>query len=257
MASLYELGWRQGTIVEAQIPLGAVILDPESGEPRHRESLHGVWVIATQDCDLNNSDADHGEPCIELRPVYTDEPPPNWGIRSAKLRLTERDYVVSASPRPVVSPAVLTALADGGATRREMEAGRRTAFTTWLGLRYDRPAVPNGLMPLARRIAEVVDARRRRAVGERARDVLMEFDDSTEPPRFSLIAVLDDPADEDAVRVWLADIAQAVPAQLGVADRIEAAPATLISLHLIENSYAADVTQLTWHPNDPEPKGAH
>ena len=84
----------------------------------------------------------------------------------------------------------------------------------------------------------------------------MELDDSTEPPRFSLIAVLDNPADEGAVREWLADIAKAVPTALGVANRIEAAPATQISLHLIENSYPADVTQLTWRPNDPAPQGA-
>ena len=98
MASLYELGWRQGTIVEAQLPLAVIVLDADSGLPKSHESPHGAWVIATQDCDLHHSDPDNEEPCVELRPVFTDDPPHNWGIRSAKLLLTEQDYVVSTAP---------------------------------------------------------------------------------------------------------------------------------------------------------------
>jgi hypothetical protein len=43
---------------------------------------------------------------------------------------------------------------------------------------------------------------------------------------------------------------------VGVADQIEAATAAGISFHLIETSYAADVTQVTWRPADPKPEGA-
>ena len=256
MTSLYELGWRQGSIVETELPMSVVVLDPDSNSPNSRQEIHDLWVIATQDCDLDHFHCDYQEPCIEIRPVYAEDPPESWGIRSAKLLLTEENYVVSTSPRPVVSPAVLTTLLEQGATRREIEAARRMAFITWLGLRYDRPAVPEELVPLARRIAEAVGARRRRETGLRVRDILMELDDSSEPPRFSLIAVLDNAQDEGGIREWLADVATSVPATLGIAARIEAVPATQISLQLIENSYAADVTQLTWRPNDPAPHGA-
>ena len=84
----------------------------------------------------------------------------------------------------------------------------------------------------------------------------MQFDDSGHPVRFSVFAVLERADDEQEAREWLSEIARAIPADLGVADQIEAATAEGISFHLIETSYAADVTQLTWRPGSPEPEGA-
>ena len=185
-----------------------------------------------------------------------DDPPTDWGIRSARFLLTESEYVRSVSPRPLVAPDVLTALVAGGAKLREPDAARELAFTTWLGLRYDRPAVPPTLVELAKRISDVVGKRRNRPFGARIRDVLMQFDDSDEPVRFSLFAVLESADDEEAARTWLSEIAGAIPVDLGVADEIGAATATGISFHLIETSYAADVTQVTWRPSSPEPEGA-
>jgi hypothetical protein len=88
------------------------------------------------------------------------------------------------------------------------------------------------------------------------RDVLLQFDDSRKPPRYSLIAVLEDPADEADVRAWLARVSQAVPTELGVADRIEAADADGIAFSTIESSYSADVSQVTWRRDQEEPEGA-
>jgi hypothetical protein len=58
------------------------------------------------------------------------------------------------------------------------------------------------------------------------------------------------------VRTWLSAAALAVPAALGVADEIQAVTADRVSLHLIETSYAADVSQVTCRPNQPAPDGA-
>lgn len=256
MASLYEAGWRQGSIVEANLPLDAVVLGARSGLPERCEGQHGLWVVASQDCDLDQLDTDDGSPGVELRPVFVEDPPADWGIRSWRCLLTEAEYVASASPRPLVSPAVLTTLLRQGANRRTVDDVRRPGFTKWLGLRYDRPAVPPELLPLARRIADVVAQRRHRPVAQRVRDVLVQFNDSTEPTQFALIAVLDDPVDEADVREWLEQIGRAIPLSLGVAYRIDAAPSTGISLQLIESSFATDVTQLTWRPGSPGPEGA-
>jgi hypothetical protein len=196
------------------------------------------------------------EPKIELRPVFVQNPPDDWGIRSARLLLTEDEYVCSISSRPVVSAAVLTALTANGMTLRQLDPVRRRAFTTWLGKRYDRPAVPPELLPLATKIADLVGAKRNRVVGTRVRDVLWQCDESADPTRVTLIAVLDDAGDEQAVREWLSGIALEVPPALGVVDRIEAATSAGISLQLTEDSYAADVKQLTWRPGNPAPEGA-
>ena len=53
----------------------------------------------------------------------------------------------------------------------------------------------------------------------------MQFDDSGHPVRFSLFAVLERADDEQEAREWLSEIARAIPADLGVADQIEAATA--------------------------------
>jgi hypothetical protein len=254
MASLYEAGWRQGSIVEYELPLDAVIVGA-SAAPERSPGRHGVWAVATQDCDLDRADTDDPDPGIELRPLFTLAPPTDWGIRSARLRLTDHEYAEASSPRLTVAPQVLTTILDAGAARRDIPAGRRHAFTTWLGLRYDRPAVPDHLVPLARRISTEVARDTNRDITARVRDVLMQFDDAGEGVRYSLFAVLDDPADEGDVRAWLARIAQAVPTDLGVADRIEAASADGIAFSTVEASYSADVSQITWRRGRPDPEG--
>lgn len=255
MASLYEEGWRQGSIVEYELPLDAVVVGT-SGTAERLLGTHGRWAVATQDCDLDRADTGDPHPGIEMRPLFTLEPPPDWGIRSARLRLTDHEYADANAPRLTVAPQVLTTILEAGATRRDVAAGRRQAFTTWLGLRYDRPAVPEHLVPLARSISAEVARDTHRIITARVRDILMQFDDGDDTVRYSLFGVLDNPADEDEVRVWLARIVQAVPTELGVADRIEAATADGIAFSTIETSYSADVSQVTWRRGKPDPEGA-
>jgi hypothetical protein len=254
MASLYGDGWRQGSIIEVDLPLDAIVLG-DSGRPERASTDHGVWVVVTQDCDLDRAERDAPVPVVELRPVFTEGCPSDWGIRSAKLRLTEVEYVEAASPRAIVAPNVLTAALDGGAARRDVSFARRQGLKTWLGLRYDRPAVPDHLVSLAQRIGKEVARPKHRTIAARVRDVLMQFDDSGSPVRYSLFAVLDDPADEEEVRVWLAQVSHAVPSDLGVADQIEAADASGIAFSTIESSYSADVSLVTWRRDQPDPEG--
>jgi len=82
---LYALGWRQGSIFDADLPLDAVVLgDDDRCRLDHAE--HGTWAVASQDCDLANATSDAEEACIEVRPVFCIDPPPPWGIRSRRLR---------------------------------------------------------------------------------------------------------------------------------------------------------------------------
>ena len=53
---------------------------------------------------------------------------------------------------------------------------------------------------------------------------------------------------------WLAKVAGSVPAELGVAQQLQVASKSEASIELLENSYAADVTQITWR--SPGPTGA-
>ena len=67
MASLYDEEWRQGTIFEATLPLDTVVLGEVSGQPERRMGTHDKWVVATQDCDLDQTERGDPEPSIELR----------------------------------------------------------------------------------------------------------------------------------------------------------------------------------------------
>lgn len=246
MGTLYQAGWRQGTVFEANLHVCTLVASAEG--PVHTSERHRRWLVATQNCELSQLEEWHDEPAVELRPVFSADPPSDWGIRSWRLLLQDDPplYLVSASPRVLISPAALVPLAATDTTGPALGEQRRRALKTWLGLRYDRPAVPEHLVALARAIAGEVGRRQRREVGLRVRDVLMQFDDDHNPPRFSLFAVLAQASDERAVRLWLADIARAVPTSLGIGDELEAVSASNLSLHLIETSYAADLTQLTW-----------
>lgn len=110
MASLYAEGWRQGSLFTAELPLDSVVLDADGALRRH-QTEHGRWVVATQDCDLDSTGTGDGSPTIELRPVFSYDTPPDWGIRSVRYCLTDADYVHGLSARTMVSAAVLSSLA--------------------------------------------------------------------------------------------------------------------------------------------------
>lgn len=249
--SLYARGWRQGTLFSAELACHAYVSD-DQGTPESQRTAHGDWVLASQDCDLANVPATDNRPTLEIHTVWNLDPPPDWGIRSKKCRLDDTRYVHADEPRCFLSPVVLVQFESS----REfaLTDDRALAFKTWLGLRYDRPAVPDELVPLARRIAKEVERRRHHASTLPVRDVFMQFDPASSPPRYSLFGVVELESDRETTREWLADVSRQVPVDLGIADMIEAATAEDTSFSLIETSYAADVSQVTW--SGPEPDGA-
>ena len=247
MSDLHTEGWRQGSIVSVE--LTATHLTSAKGRIQQVSQPHGRWVVCTQDCDLRSSSTDSHRPTIELRPVQDEDPPSDWGIRSRRFLLDEGAYVDADAPRCVVTPALLSTMRPG----REAPLGetRSRAFKTWLGLRYDRPAVPEHLVGLAREIARRCSGGRGRTISEQVHDVLMQFDDSVQPVRVALFGVIADGADSEAVRAWLAEVATRMNSDLGVVAAIDVGTRAQTSLELVETSYAADLSQLTWRRNRP------
>src|SRR5207245_198160 len=78
MASLHARGWRQGSVFLAALPLDAVVLGAD-GTPERRPGSHERWVVASQNCDLDTTDEESPDPTIEIRPIYTESPPMDWG----------------------------------------------------------------------------------------------------------------------------------------------------------------------------------
>lgn len=247
MSDLHTEGWRQGSIVSGE--LTTTHLTSAEGRIQEVSQSCSRWVVCTQDCDLRSSSTDSHRPIVELRPVLEEDPPSDWGIRSRRFLLDQDAYVDADSPRCVVTPALLsTMLPDREAALGE---ARSRAFKTWLGLRYDRPAVPEHLVGLAREIARRCSGGRGRAISEQVHDVLMQFDDNAQPVRVALFGVIADSADAEAVRAWLAEVATRIDSDLGVVAAIDVGTRAETSLELVETSYAADLSQLTWSRNRP------
>ena len=247
MSDLHTEGWRQGSIVSGE--LTTAHLTSAEGRIQQVSQSHGRWVVCTQDCDLRSSSTDSQQPTIELRPVLDEDPPPDWGIRSRRFLLDEGAYIDADAPRCVVTPALLSMMRPG----REAPLGeaRSRAFKTWLGLRYDRPAVPDHLVDLAREIARRCSGGRGRKISEQVHDVLMQFDDSAQPVQVALFGVIANGADSEAVRAWLAEVATRINSDLGVVAAVDVGTRSQTSLELVETSYAADLSQLTWSRSRP------
>jgi len=244
--SLHARGWRQGSLIAAEFP--AVGLVRSRGDTVATDASASLWVVCTQDCDLNVFAVEQSAPIVELRAVEKKDPPTDWGIRSRRLRLTEELYIDTSGLRCFVSPEVLSEYAPASPVLAE---DRTRAFKTWLGLRYDRPAVPEHLVDLAREVAKRFGSKGGRETAKGVHDVLMQIDDTKEPPHVALFAVITDDADRAAIDQWLGDTSIRIDTSLGVVARHQSGTKSETPLSLIEQSYAADLSQLTWGGESP------
>lgn len=248
MSHLHAIGWRQGSILSScPLPVAWLVLEGEVPTPR--QEVFENWVVCTQDCDLAASVVDDCNATIELRPINTGAgASAGWGIRNRQFVFSDGYATDSFAPRLMVSPALLAML--GGCREELSPEPRLRAFKTWLGLRYDRPAVPDHLVEAAKEVAKRFASKGGRVTAEGVHDVLMQFDDEAVPPQVHLFAVVSDEADLGEVR-RLADTATRVRAEVCIIASIDAATRADTSLELIETTYGVDLTQLTWAGREP------
>lgn len=238
---------------------GARVVPIQQETIRRRQSMHGLWLVVTQDCDLDRLAEDESQPVVELRPVFDENPPTQLGLRSRQLLLDIPYYVEAQSGRTMVSPAALTVSIASGSTRSLVSDDRRLALKIWLGLRYDRPAVPEEFGLLARAIAEQIKQKKHRPLARKIRDVLVQFEPG-DPTFYSLYAIIVTEVDRDDVETWLSGIALSIPTAVGVSHTIQAITPDETSLTLIESSYSVDASDITWRNQGPEgayPDGAY
>jgi hypothetical protein len=246
--SLHAAGWRQGSFIERDLSADVIVLN-EAGEVSSDAFQHNPWLMASHDCDLAQTPSEAALPLMELRPVYTAQPPLVLGLRSKKLRLQPNAawYLEAQSPRAMIQPAVLTALiaANPNLRTNPLDAEAVLKLKIWLGRRYDRAAVPDDLVPLAKAICDAIAARRDDPLLGRIREVFWQYQRGN-PNRFSLFALIEHEDDRIASEELLATAALDVPAELGTGDEFRAATARTFSLELFERSLTADLSDLTW-----------
>jgi len=82
-------------------------------------------------------------------------------------------------------------------------------------------------------------------------DVLMQFAGG-HPPWFALVAVVVDGAPIDDLQRWMAEAALKIDANIGVlASEPHVVPKSRTPLSLLEDSYAADLSRITWRGEEP------
>lgn len=215
-------------------------------------------MIVDQDCDLAWKATLNSAYLVELKPVLTEEPPAEWGIRSVKFKLTENSYLHWDVPSLRVRPEVV--LKHAAKVTPELESNHVIRLKTWLGLRYDRPAVPEPFVALASHLASEFGSRRHRASGKMVRDILVQFGEAASgTTTFELVAVLSPGAPEELrgeINTWLAEVALAVPITLAAASAIDVRGDDEISLAFIESSYSLDLSTVSWPRNVAGPVGS-
>jgi hypothetical protein len=132
------------------------------------------------------------------------------------------------------------------------------ALKTWLGLRYDRPAIPQRFVGIYDELSRRV-RKRNHDHRDSVRDILVSFAEA-DGTTFDLVAVL--PADSPlpleeraGLEDWLSMICLEIPAHLGVPTDIRVASTAEISMDFLENSYSLDVSYVTWPAKGGGPHG--
>lgn len=229
-------------------------------EPVQITANHDEWVLVAQDCDLAWNTVAGSDSLVELRPVFREDPPASWGVRDSRFRLDDEGaYLVESAPPVRVEPDVVLA-AQHDCPGPHTEPARR--LKTWLGLRYNRPAVPQEYVPLSRELAKRLTKKSHKEAEKRVRDILATFQTAEDGKiEFTLTAVVpreraaDDGELTDRTRDWLAEIALAVPEHLGLNTDVVACTDAEVSLAFVETSYSLDVTTVSWPNKEPGPVG--
>jgi hypothetical protein len=241
--SLYQEGWRQGALIRA--PLLAHYVDVNAGATTPRSEAHDLWLLATQDCDLAQTRSTNATRHFELRPVFTrDENDRLDGLRTRSIIVHDQLVLRADSPRITLTARALNTFKNQ--REEDLPVERRAQIKAWLGLRYDRPAVPERFEKLARLLKERCIAEIPAHLTGVLRDVLVSFESPTEVRLFFILHDNATEAGRNNVLDWADDTAGELLDDHGiiVLDR-QAETSKGTSLWVIQNYHGLDCTDLS------------
>jgi hypothetical protein len=241
--SLHDEGWRQGSLIRESLDVHFIGVK-DDGTLGDFTSTHDLWMLVTQDCDLAQTKITNSTRQFELRPVYArtgDDRAEGWRARSV---LVKESLVLRAdSPKLTLSIPALQALKP----KREddVEEAQRVDIKIWLGLRYDRPAIPTQFVPLGEMLyAKIIGELPERFVGV-VRDAWVYFDEDSS---IKLFLILGDaqPDREQDVLDWLDDdVIPSLSDQGVIVRERQAATSRGTSLWILQTYYGLDKTDLS------------
>ena len=106
-----------------------------------------LWLLATQDCDLAQTPCTNTTRQFELRPVFTRTKDDKLdGLRSRTILVKDDLVLRSDSKKLTLTARALNSLK--AKRENDLDEERRVQIKTWLGLRYDCPAIPTPFVSL-------------------------------------------------------------------------------------------------------------
>ena len=169
-------GWRQGCRLQLSLPLVYVharlcMSTPVTAWLRPKRTSTTSGWLSLRTATSRGTPSSGATRSLSYRPVFYDNPPQEWGIRSARFKVDGSGAHIQSEAAAVrVTPDVLLHASHLTCLHPAFTRGLKT----WLGLRYDRPAVPEVYIDLARDIAGRI--KKNRSGAEPIRDVLAVFD---------------------------------------------------------------------------------
>lgn len=200
--SLHAEGWRQGSLIRETMTVH--YLDLHEGTVVDRDEQFGLWLLATQDCDLAQTPHTNSTRQFELRPVLprTNDDKLD-GLRSRTILVKDDLVLRSDSKKLTLTARALNRLKEQ--REDDLDEDRRVQIKTWLGLRYDRPAVPEQFEQFGKRLKKAfIDDLPDELVGV-VRDVWVYFEDDHTARLFVILVDVQKHLAQD-VRDWVDDV---------------------------------------------------
>jgi hypothetical protein len=267
LPSLHDLGWRQGFLVTAS--LTAQVYTIEDGVQRTSELVHGLWLLAEQDCDLAQTDVGDIAKQFELRAVRYHEGDIPRGITGGRMRINATQCVHALD---IVTKVTATWLAANFENAISVDPETRREVKTWMGYRYDRPAVPAAISKIHTRIQKLAKFARtepqqnvaqknwsRLDLGK-VRDLLVGYEETAGQGkvRANLYAIAKEERDVVELQAWVERIRDAVEdTEPFIVFMVDARDPDNTPISLLETAYSVygDSHSLTKAADDVEDGG--
>jgi hypothetical protein len=208
------------------------------GKTEAIDVAHGRWFLSEQDCDLSQTLEDDSEKLFELRAIRSHGGDVPSAITGAKARIDRTTCLVAMDLSTKVTARWLTV---NVANRTVIPPERRAAIKTWLGFRYDRPAVPDEFTSAHRRLLALAKQERRDFNFTPLRDVFVGYERSATAGEAvaNIYAVLEDDSGVAAAQSWLARIRDTVsPTESFIVGEVVAAAIQDTPLNLPEIAFS-------------------
>lgn len=239
--SLYAEGWRQGSLIRETMVVHYIDLRDNAIVDCNEQ--FDYWLLATQDCDLEQTPCTNSARQFELRPVLPRLKDDKLdGLRSRTIIVKDGFVLRSDSKKLTLTARALNSMK----AKREddLEDERRVQIKTWLGLRYDRPAIPIQFVALGDRLRTAFIVEMPPELVGVVRDVWIYFDDDHTVRLFAILVDAQKHRAQD-VTDWVDDVISLLSDETIIVAERHIEPPERTPLSILQTYYGLGLSELS------------